>query len=136
MKLISKIIATLLVVIPLFAFAQEISDPPLPRSVPEMILFYSEKYEVSYDLIYSTVKCETAGTFNPKIQSGVKYNFSDPKRNLVKGELERSYGLAQIHLPDHPHISIEQAIDPDFALDFMASNLSKGRTWMWYCIKK
>lgn len=32
---------------------------------------------------------------------------------------EESYGLAQIHLPSHPHISKEQALNAYFAIDFM-----------------
>jgi len=45
---------------------------------------------------------------------------------------EQSFGLAQIHLPDWPSVTQEQARDVDFALDFMASNLSEGKN-IWSC---
>ena len=53
-----------------------------------------------------------------------------------KGVREKSYGLSQIHLPSHPNISLEQATDPDFAIEFMAQNLSKGKGKMWTCYRK
>lgn len=103
-----------------------------PPSVEDKIHLYADKYGVSFDKMYRIIDCETAHTFDPQIQSSVKYNFSSTKRGIIRGERERSYGLAQIHLPDHPSITIEQATDVDFALNFMAENLSKGRN-LWYC---
>jgi hypothetical protein len=35
---------------------------------------------------------------------------------------EESYGLSQIHVPSHPHITPEQALDPYFALDFLVTH--------------
>ena len=96
------------------------------------ISLYSEKYNVPYQKLYNTIECETAHTFDTKIQSQVKYNFSAPSRGIVKGEQEKSFGLAQIHLPDHPKISYEQATDSDFAIEFMAQHYSKGKD-IWYC---
>lgn len=107
---------------------------PTKEEVIEKIKFYSHKYGVSYQWMYAGVKCETANTFDTEIQSTVRYNFSDPKRGIVKGEREKSFGLAQIHLPDHPNITLEQAQDADFALDFMAEHLSRGDV-IWYCMK-
>lgn len=100
----------------------------------ERIHFYSDKYNVSFDKMYKVVECETAHTFNPQIQSQVRYNFSSPQRGIVKNEQEKSYGLAQIHLPDHPTVSVQQATDIDFSLNFLAENLSKGRDRMWSCL--
>lgn len=96
--------------------------------------YYSDKYNVPYSQIYKLVSCETAHTFNPQIQSYVKYNFSSPQRGIVKGEREKSYGLAQIHLPDHPKITREQATDIEYSLNFIGENLSKGNI-IWYCLK-
>jgi hypothetical protein len=45
---------------------------------------------------------------------------------------ERSFGLAQIHLPSHPTVSYEDAVDPEFAIDFLAKNVDKVT---WYCDK-
>ncbi len=45
---------------------------------------------------------------------------------------ENSWGLAQIHLTSHPHITKEQAIDPEFAIDYLAKHLTRG-TDKWSC---
>lgn len=65
----------------------------------------------------SVVGCESS--FNPK----------------AVGDNGTSFGLAQIHLPAHPHITKEQAFDPYFALNFMASEMKAGRSWKWTCYK-
>ncbi len=57
--------------------------------------------------------------------------------DIVKnGERERSYGLAQINLPSNPNVTLSQAQDPDFAIQFMAKNISSGRANMWSCYRK
>lgn len=96
------------------------------------IHLYSDKYNVPFERVYNTIACETGKTFDTKIQSRVKYNFSAPNRGIVEGTQEMSFGLAQIHLPDHPKISYEQATDVDFAINFMAESYSKGKD-LWYC---
>ena len=96
------------------------------NSIQEKIVLYSLKNGVKYSDIYATVQCETAGTFDPTIQS----------RITGKNGREQSFGLAQIHLPSHPDITREQATDPDFALDWMTSEWSKGRSWQWSCARK
>lgn len=98
----------------------------------ERIRWYSDKYNVPFQKMYNTIECETAGTFNPQIQSQVKYNFSNTKRGIIKGEQEKSWGLAQIHLPDHPSVTLEQATDIDFSLEFMARNYANGKD-IWFC---
>lgn len=103
--------------------------------IESKIHLYADKYNVPFQKIYNTVDKETGGTFNPTIQSKVIYNFSNPKKGIVKGTQERSYGLAQIHLPDHPDISRSQAEDIDFALSFMAKEYSLGHC-IWYAVCK
>ena len=116
--------------------AQPLEIIPIPQTIPEKIEYYANKYNVSSELMTQIILCETANTLNPKIQSKILYKFSSSKRGIVKGTQEMSFGLSQIHLPDHPSISYEEAIDPDFALDFMASNISKGKANIWSCYKK
>lgn len=110
------------------------SDPKVASmtEIEKKILLYSQKYNVPYQRLYNTIECETAHTFDTKIQSQVKYNFSAPDRGIVKGAQEKSFGLAQIHLPDHPNVSYSQAIDADFSIEFMAQHYSKGKD-IWYC---
>lgn len=52
------------------------------------------------------------------------------------GDSGKSYGLSQIHTPSHPDITKEQALDPDFAIEYMAVQFSKGNQWMWSCYNK
>jgi len=81
------------------------------------------KYGVSYDKMYNTIKCES--NFDIDIQSN----------HILSYGRENSWGLAQIHLPDHPSVTKEQAINPTFALDFMAKNFAAGRANMWTCYR-
>lgn len=83
--------------------------------------------------VYSTIaKCENIG-LNPDQQSGHRYKFSDPRRGIILGEQEKSFGLAMIHLPDHPSISHAQATDPEFALSWMVQEFEAGRQRQWTC---
>lgn len=62
---------------------------------------------------------------------------ANQQSNIVRGkEREESYGLAQINLPSHPDISYDQAVDPDFAISYMADQLSKGKGNQWSCYRK
>lgn len=51
-------------------------------------------------------------------------------------EKEYSVGLVQINLMAHPHITYEQAVDVDFAIEFLVKNVSEGRGSMWTCYQK
>lgn len=63
--------------------------------------------------------------WNPELQSLVVSN----------GKREDSWGLSQIHLPSHPSITREEATDPKFAIEFMASEISEGNAWQWSTLK-
>jgi hypothetical protein len=67
-------------------------------------------------LILETIRCETMGTFDPSLQSTHRYKRDNAKWGVKAGEQERSFGLAQIHLPSWPDITIDQAKDTRFAL--------------------
>ncbi len=93
-------------------------------SAKALIATYAEKYKVLPNTMYKVVSCETGGTFDPGIQSLARRK---------DGTQEDSWGLAQIHLPDHPDVTKEQATDPDFAIEFLAKNISEGRPYLWTC---
>lgn len=124
---------------PIHVQAEELPLPaPEPvvvatSTIQEKIASYAAKYDVSRDLMTSIIRCETAGTFDPKIQSSARYTRDHPDWGVKQGDRELSFGLVQIHRPAHPHVTYEQATDPDFALDFMAKNLAAGRRSMWTC---
>lgn len=87
----------------------------VPASIPEKIAFYSQKYGVNAVHLSKTIGCESG--FDPRI----------------KNPYEESYGLAQIYLPAHPEILKADALDPDFAIDYMAKKFSTGKASMWSC---
>lgn len=115
---------------------EEIASVLDTSTVLQKIASYAAKHGVNEGILRFTVSCETAGTFDPGIRSTARYTFSDARRGIVAGEQEQSYGLAQIHLPDNPTVTKEEAVDPDFALEFMASALSRGEFWRWSCLVK
>ena len=87
--------------------------------IKNLINTYADKYNVSAFYIKRTIECET--------------HFRNTQSNIIRnGERELSFGLAQIHLPSHPHITKEQALDEEFAIAFMAEQFSKGRHWQWF----
>jgi hypothetical protein len=51
------------------------------------------------------------------------------------GDYGTSFGLVQIHLPAHPHITSEQAMDPKFALNFIVDEFLRSNEWKWTCHK-
>lgn len=69
--------------------------------------------------MFKTVDCETGHTFKTNLRSLV------PK--------EQSFGLSQIFLPANLDVSMAEAKDPDFALNFMAKNFSKKLERKWTC---
>ena len=96
--------------------------PTLPKveiSSPEWIkgriTHYAKYYGVSEITLNNVVNCESR--YNPQ---AVGYNGT-------------SYGLVQIHLPAHPDITKKDAINIEFALDFLARMLKNGKGYMWTC---
>ncbi len=83
---------------------------------------------VSVRWVNELITCETAGTWDKDIQS---YVIQDYGR-------EKSYGLAQIHIPDNPSITYEDATDPYYSIDFIINETLQDRhEWRWkLCYKK
>lgn len=105
---------------------------PKVLSVNELVSFYAAKYAVSEGVMLRVMACENKER-NPKGQSKHLYYFSDPKRAIVQGTRERSFGLVQIHLPDHPEVSYEEATNPEYSIEFLAKHLSLGHGYWWTC---
>ena len=121
MRYLKKIIV-LLVLVPLVALAKPLETTELEIQVKqtprEVLSMTAQKYGLSDKLLIDIATCESR--LNPK-----------PKPNIT--EHERSYGLVQINLLAHPHITIEQAEDMYFASEFLAKNIKAGRGSMWSC---
>lgn len=75
-----------------------------------MIDSSAQKYGVESQILTSIINCES---------SFDRYAVNDSPK-------EFSVGLSQINLQAHTNITRQQAEDPEFAIDFMASNVAKG----------
>ena len=87
---------------------------------------YADEYNVSATIMTKVIDCENT-TWDEKRQSDII------NKNGVR---EDSWGLSQIHLPSHPHISKEQAQDAEFSIEFMAKEFANGKQTKWSCYKK
>ena len=92
--------------------------PPPPLSVVGLISAYSAFYGVSSSTLYKVLNCESQ--MNPG----------------AIGDNGTSFGIAQIHLPAHPDITKQEALDPNFAIPWTALQFSLGRQKMWSCYTK
>lgn len=77
-------------------------------------------------LAYKIIKCENA-PLEPTLQSQIIN---------AQGEQEKSYGLAQIHNPSHPHIALRDSTDPYYSIRFVLTNVINGKENMWTCARK
>ena len=99
-----------------------------------MIRAKAAEYNVGYNLMVSIVACES--NFSSTIQSRHRYTKDNVPRGYSVGDREQSWGLIQLHLPAHPNITKGQALDPYFAIDFLARNIKAGKANMWSCYRK
>ena len=102
--------------------AQVAKKQPSP-AVLALIKNKALKYNLDPQDLYDTISCESS--FDSDVQSAY---FHD-------GVREQSFGLSQINLPSNPKITYEQAIDPEFAVEFMAYHFSQGHHYLWSCWK-
>lgn len=86
-------------------------------TAPLIIEAYAIHYGIPAEPLKRTLMCES------KLRAG------------AVGDGGNSYGVAQIHLPSHPTITKEQALDPLFAIDWTAQQFAKGKQKMWSCYK-
>lgn len=77
----------------------------------------AEEAGINPENLVRTIYCECMWY---SIQSGATY---------PDGTQEQSFGLAQIHLPSHPNITREQALNAYFAIDWMIEHWDHD---IWY----
>lgn len=103
----------------IFVVEHPVTIAPQPyhfSQVREMVLDAEAKYGLS-DMFLDTLTCE----------SGLH-----PDR---VGDNGTSFGVAQIHLPAHPDVTKEEALDPEFAIEWSAQQFAAGRAYMWTCYR-
>lgn len=133
------------IIAPIKEVAPVVTSSPNTESprYDSLVREYSQEYQVSYKLMDSILTCEN-DTRNPNRQSEVRYNQKQIDNNPSwgnVGDFEKSFGLAMIHIPACNKyrgkcITETQAKDPEFAISYMASEISKGNSWKWTCYYK
>ena len=88
-----------------------------PQTVEQAVKVYGDKYGVNEDLLNYIIKCESG------------FNISSV------GDKGKSFGLVQIHLPSHPEVTKQQALDFNFAVEFLSKNIAEGKADMWTCYR-
>jgi len=67
--------------------------------------------------------------------SGESIRFTWNDQSLIKADgpngREDSWGICQIHLPSHPTITKEQALDPAWCIEWSAKQFRDGNATMW-----
>lgn len=88
-----------------------------PLTIPQLIARYAALYGVNREILTNVLTCESRLSASAVGDSGA------------------SYGVAQINLPSHPTISKEEALDPEFAINFAAKEFSVGHASLWSCYR-
>lgn len=117
----------LLVGVPSPVLSPEIAHAEV-LDIDQLITLSSTKEGINREHFYKTLECESAGFTDVAIQSYV------PDPTGPNGR-EDSWGLAQIHLPDHPDVSREMAQNPSFAIPY-AAHLFKENPHYFHCYDK
>ena len=86
-------------------------------TAPTIVEAYAVKYGIPAKPLIDTLSCES------------HFNAS------AIGDKGKSFGVAQIHLPSHPNITKEQALDPLWAIDWTAQQFKAGKAKMWTCYR-
>lgn len=87
-----------------------------------LVKLYTTRYGGETEPILATIECES--------------HYKNVQSNIYsEGIREDSWGISQIHLPDHPKITKAQALDPEFAVEFIVKEFNNNNSWMWSCYK-
>jgi len=90
---------------------------------PRMYTKVLRQYDISekdIETILNIIECES--------------NFVSKQSDIWRnGKRELSFGIAQIHLPSHPDVTKEQALDKEFSIHWTAKKWKEGfRGWSCY----
>lgn len=96
--------------------------PKLPPNEPfnaeRAIAAAERKYGLEPNILARTLWCESS--YRPD----------------AIGDGGTSYGIAQIHLPAHPQVTPEEALDPEWAVEWAAQAFANGQARMWTCFRQ
>lgn len=86
-------------------------------TAPLVLNYYARKYGIDAEQFTATARCES--------------HF----RHTAVGDGGNSFGVFQIHLPSHPTIGKDQALDPWFNIEWSAQQFAAGKQKMWTCYR-
>ncbi len=104
------------------------------EDVRQLIIDAAKQHKIDSDKFLSLAMCESS--LDPSVQSRLHYTKDHPKWGVKKGDRELSFGLFQIHLPDNPDISKDEALDPHFAVEWAAIKFKNDPTIWLTCHSK
>ena len=93
-----------------------------PKPLAQVIVETAYLYEINPRQFLGVAKCESRLR---NVQSEV----------ITNGVREESYGIFQIHLPDHPSVTRELALNPSWAIEWSAEKFKADPT-IWVCYNK
>lgn len=93
----------------------KVTEEVPPETIQQIATKVAESNKLNVEHFLSVIECESS--FNP---------------NAV-GDSWRSFGIAQIFLPAHPEITKKEALDPEWALHWMANEWVHDRYRQWSC---
>lgn len=99
------------------------TQPPSTTTIEALVRATEAQYGLGSSF-YNTLKCESAGWQNKQ---------SQVLHPAGPNGLEDSWGVAQIHLPDHPEITKEEALDPTVAVPWAAEMFREGNAHLFTC---
>ena len=96
------------------------------ESIKEKILRYSLKYDVDPRELENIVKCETGSEDVNKASTTIqsRYLIGTPRREL-------SFGIVQLHISKLNGVTLENAYNVDYSLNYLAREWKAGNQWMW-----
>lgn len=98
-------------------FAAIVVLPPVPPTLTQLASSTALKYGLDLDHFDEVISCESG--WDPSIKS--------------RYPGENSWGIAQINLDAHPEITLAQALDPSWSLEWMAKQWASGNADSWTC---
>jgi len=79
--------------------------------------------EAKIGQIFATIECES--------------RYRNIQSQIVKdGIQELSFGISQISIIHHPHITKEMALDIEYSVNFIVDEFAKGHEKKWSCWRK
>lgn len=101
------------------------------QQIQDLISKYAIVYDINETKVLETIRCESRFK---NVQSDI---VSTTTINGVEVRVrEDSWGIVQIHLPSHPKVTKEEALNPEFAIAFITKEFSEGRQKKWSCYRK